>query len=399
MSELDYSGLSDRGRKRENNEDFVLFRENLLLVADGVGGEYGGDIASRLACEMTAETFFSLLDRGCCPAVALARALEAANAGILRAAAGQGRPMATTICALFLRGSSACYTHLGDSRIYLFRGGRLRRLTRDHRPAPGPGGTPGGEVPENIITRALGMGDRPGICVRGIGIRRGDIFFAVTDGLTGPVEDGNIAAVLRRDSDIGAAARTLVGMANERGGPDNITIGLLRVRETGRRRLPAAVAAVALAALLAVTLSAVLGDGCGWRLERARQARARAETVLVRGEVEGFLRERWIPAWERFGDGGWYEVLGFYVSGGEARMRRVSDDSLLEKYRLPAAGGGTARIGIDDLALERRPEGWRVSFVQDYRSGNTRERSLVTLLLVREAGTWKVKDDLEERIE
>jgi PPM family protein phosphatase len=210
---------------RENNEDRYLVREGgsttLLAVADGVGGEAGGEMASAAAVDALAATFFGADRDLLAPAEALAAAIRGANDAVLGAAGQSGQPgAASTLVAAAIAGSSAVIGNLGDSRAYLLRDSEIRLLTADHA----------GEF-QSSITRFVGdpRGVQPDVFVEVL--RPGDRLLLCSDGLTRHVPDAEIAATVRR-TDIDRAATALVDLAKSRGGEDNITVVLYAARRT-----------------------------------------------------------------------------------------------------------------------------------------------------------------------
>lgn len=178
-------------------------------MADGVGGEAGGEIASGAAVDALASTFeFRAADI----TGALAASMRAANDAVLRAAEERAKPnAASTMVAAVSRGRQLAIANLGDSRAYLVRDGAARQVTADHA-----GATP------NSITRFLGdpRGVAPDVFVEVL--RRRDRLVLCSDGLTRHVTAEEIAELSRERPD--HAAKALVDLANERGGEDNITV-------------------------------------------------------------------------------------------------------------------------------------------------------------------------------
>jgi protein phosphatase len=228
------AGRTDIGRKRQNNEDSLLVddRLGLYVVADGIGGQSGGEVASRMAVE-------SLRDRvkgGEGGSTALVAGFQAANNGILTAARATPalESMGTTMTALLVERDTVQVAHVGDSRAYLLRDGQLEQLTDDHG-LVAEQVRAGLVTPDqarrspyrHIITRALGMGTALQVDVRSVQVRRGDLFLLCTDGLTEMVGDEMLAGILsgRRPDE---AADQLVAAANANGGVDNITVVVVR---------------------------------------------------------------------------------------------------------------------------------------------------------------------------
>jgi len=250
--------LSDAGMVRRRNEDSLGYDEELgvFVVCDGMGGHGGGDVASRLAVDAIVDGVRRHHEHHCLAASdrrssarawhhreAVREALRSANLRVtLAGERGQGtRGMGTTAVVLKAAPEALIVAHVGDSRVYRFSDSRgLDRLTRDHsllnyRIDDGTLRT-AGEIEQfqdrNVIVRALGAEDgrqaRPDIST--VARHAGDVFLLCTDGLTGLVDDSEIAAVLEAGrGDLPWAARQLVATALARGGDDNVTVLLVRV--------------------------------------------------------------------------------------------------------------------------------------------------------------------------
>jgi PPM family protein phosphatase len=239
---------------RPDNEDRWLVREQLgvtlLAVADGVGGQAGGEVASGAAVDTLADRFYAALASADLRS-SLAAAMRDTNDAVVRAGDEQGRHgAASTLVAAAVRDRDAAIANLGDSRAYLVRGGTVRQLTADHA----------GER-ANAITRFVGdpRGVQPDVFVESL--RSGDRLVLCSDGLTRHVADAEIAVHVSR-AEPAAAADRLVELANERGGEDNVTVVVYRApRSAGLfSRLATALLVVLLvmglaAAVLAVALS------------------------------------------------------------------------------------------------------------------------------------------------
>lgn len=237
---------SDTGRVRERNEDRWLARRYagtvLIAVADGVGGSSGGDIASGLTVETLAAAFAAPTFRESTQS-ALANAIQRANDAVLRRSAELGHPQAaSTLVTAAIRGREACVANVGDSRAYLIRRGTSRQITTDHA------GEPAGS-----ITRFLGdaRGVQPDIFVETL--QPGDRLVLCSDGLTRHVSDAEIAAHASA-ADPARAADALIGMANSRGGLDNVTVLIYPAGRRGTAR-----ATIGIAILVALLVVGVAG--------------------------------------------------------------------------------------------------------------------------------------------
>jgi protein phosphatase len=249
--DVELANASDVGCERTQNEDYFLYieprdddefhhRGRLILVADGIGGRNGGEVASRLAAETVRDIFLETADGEDSRSVLIA-GFQAAHRAILDIAGEtpELRGMGTTCCAAILRNGRMYYGHAGDSRIYLIRGGRAEPLTQDHNVVARMvrDGLIGEEdarhhPQRNVLTAALGLdsesvaGDFP---VDPLALLAGDIILLCTDGLHGLVSDEEFSLTMAEQS-LSDACRELVALAKFRGGPDNITVQLLRVR-------------------------------------------------------------------------------------------------------------------------------------------------------------------------
>jgi protein phosphatase len=237
---VESAALSDTGRVRTVNQDAHLGGTRVFAVADGVGGAAGGSIASAVVVEGLAG-----LDDGRPSCDALAARIELADQTIrdLAAAAPRLHRMATTVtaAAVLPGGTDLAVAHVGDSRLYRLRRGRLQRLTEDHtlgaeldRMDRGQTDGRAARSLSHVLTRAVGLAERATPDVSIHALRDGDVFLLCSDGLTAHVDDHELERSLGGREPLIAAARRLVATANARGGSDNITVALFRVGAGGR---------------------------------------------------------------------------------------------------------------------------------------------------------------------
>ncbi|HOD51510.1 MAG TPA: Stp1/IreP family PP2C-type Ser/Thr phosphatase [Candidatus Hydrogenedentes bacterium] len=246
--ELQVHLLSDVGEKREHNEDGCMLcvpedasmvhdRGRLFAVADGMGGVSGGALASKLALQTLADVYYSGQEGQSIP-VRMRAAIREANHRIFEEA--ENRPeyygMGTTVSALVLHGSNAYVAHVGDSRVYLSRKGEpLFQITHDHSLVAEQ--LRGGIISEeearnhslkNLITRAVGTKEDVKVDLFTFPVREKDTLLLCSDGLCGVLEDTAIRESMDIDN-LQGASRMLVGKALQKGGPDNITVTLVRL--------------------------------------------------------------------------------------------------------------------------------------------------------------------------
>lgn len=243
---------TDVGRRRDHNEDHhaawipddpaeLEHRGMLLVVADGMGGSQAGEVASKLAAETVVQRYVA--GAGNSPLADLRAAVESANRQVFEQ--GMADPhlsgMGTTCTALALRGNQAWIAHVGDSRAYMMRGYELSLLTRDHtlvahlieqnelsledaRTDPR----------RNVMLRSVGVGEDVEVDAEPIEgpLKPGDTLLLCSDGLHGLVSDEELGQAMQQE-DMTSACQDLLALANERGGPDNITVVMARIESVG----------------------------------------------------------------------------------------------------------------------------------------------------------------------
>src|SRR5213596_1721701 len=267
---IQVSAKTDLGKTRDHNEDRFLVadltrgeaslqqpvrehdvgeRGTLLIVADGMGGAAAGELASQMA----ADTIYDQLirtwrsEKEATPqrfAYRLKESVEVANGQIHAYAKAhpEVRGMGTTTTAVGILNDHVYLTQVGDSRAYLIRNGQAVQLTKDQSLMQRL--VEAGELTEeeaakserrNIILQALGPDARVKVDLTHQEVRRGDILVLCSDGLSGQVKKEEIAEIVTRASDLQTAADRLIALANERGGPDNITVIIARFDGAGLR--------------------------------------------------------------------------------------------------------------------------------------------------------------------
>ncbi|MEW6522642.1 MAG: Stp1/IreP family PP2C-type Ser/Thr phosphatase [Bacillota bacterium] len=243
------SVASDVGRVREANEDYYCLcqlmtgcRPVLMAVADGMGGFEAGEVASRLAVEETRRWLEVHAGGGEDLQCALATACAAANERVYRVALDTFgySGMGTTLTAALWAADRLVLAHVGDSRAYLVRKGRLQRLTADHSVVGAM--VQNGELGEreamrhpqrNLLTKALGTEPRLNIDIAEHAVCDGDIIVMCTDGLTNLVASEEILEAINGCRDLAGLGDQLVEMANARGGNDNITVLVAGIGRAG----------------------------------------------------------------------------------------------------------------------------------------------------------------------
>jgi serine/threonine protein phosphatase PrpC len=231
----EHIGLSHRGRRRRHNEDAYVVQPPLFAVADGMGGAKAGEVASALAADAVQESG----NNGESGEARVAALIEEANRRVFRRASEdrEASGMGTTMTVALVEDDEVAIGHVGDSRAYLIREGRLEQLTDDHSLVAELVRS-GKLTPEeaeahpqrSVITRALGTEADVDVDTFSVRAAPGDLFLLCSDGLTSMVDDETILdAVEQNRADLEQAARTLVNAANRGGGEDNITVVFFEV--------------------------------------------------------------------------------------------------------------------------------------------------------------------------
>ena len=237
--QLEAAGDSNIGRTRASNQDSGYRGYNLFFVADGMGGHAGGDIASAIVTHRVAQVdlIFDSPDEA---AEAMRAAMIAANRKLSQTVEEHGElaGMGTTFSGLMLAGGKMAIAHIGDSRIYMARAGKVKQITKDHTFVQRLVDT-GRITPEEALThprrsvlmRVLGdVEDAPEIDLMTLGTKPGDRWLLCSDGLSGVVPDDVVNRILTENGSPADACELLVYEALEHGAPDNVTVVIVDVK-------------------------------------------------------------------------------------------------------------------------------------------------------------------------
>ena len=245
--EFDYFALTDTGRTRSNNEDSVALDAStgVMVLADGMGGYNAGEVASGMATEFIREKLGQWLNQasGTASDADVRRAMDIcvdnANRAIFDAANSipQYAGMGTTLVVGVFRDRRLLLGHVGDSRGYRLRAGRLQQLTRDHSLLQEQVDAglltveqAAHSVNRNLVTRAVGVEDTVLLDTQQHEVQPGDVYLLCSDGLSDMLDDDAITQLMLGANGLEETATALVDAANEAGGKDNISVVLARVR-------------------------------------------------------------------------------------------------------------------------------------------------------------------------
>jgi PPM family protein phosphatase len=222
--------ITDTGRKRRRNEDAYVCEPPLFAIADGMGGAQAGEVASRLAAAALRESGAKTLggERR------ISDLIQEANRRVYDRSSTDPNTsgMGTTITVALVENDNVAFGHVGDSRAYLIRDGRMEQVTEDHSLVNEllKSGKLSREEAEShpqrsVITRALGTDPDVDVDTFTIAAEAGDVFLLCSDGLTDMVGEGEILELVERNrDDLNSALKSLVKAANRSGGDDNITV-------------------------------------------------------------------------------------------------------------------------------------------------------------------------------
>lgn len=361
-STLAYAGASDVGLVRSGNEDAYLIEPPLYAVADGLGGHQAGEVASQLAIEVLYGNAPKHAD-----AKALGRAVRAANAAVIEAAAqGRGRTgMGTTITVAMVEGTHIALAHVGDSRAYLLNAGQLVQLSEDHSMVAdmvrsGSLTAEGARVhpSRSVITRALGSDPNMVADAFDVDAMPGDRLLLCSDGLTSMVTDDVIEKILQTAPSPEAAVARLLASANDAGGQDNITAvvvdieGAVATRPAAQHSTPADPPASTppagrawLARVLWLLLAIAIVAGAIWAADSYAKSQAYviAENGVVAvyqgvpGEFAG-IRLNWLQTVSEVPVAALDPVTATRLTAGVRVGSLPEAYALLEQYRAQALG-------------------------------------------------------------
>jgi len=246
-------GLSDIGLVRQNNEDVWAQLPDIgfYVLADGMGGHQAGEVAAREAvnalCRVLSKKLGPAKEEAALSEIKelLRRAIVHVNGLVYKMGRARQdlRGMGTTLCCLLFHSKGLIFAHVGDSRIYRFRGKKLEQLTKDHsllRELVDQGQIDEQQATDflykNIITKAIGTEPKVDPSVDSREMRNNDVYLMCSDGLSDLLTCREIETTLQHSPTLCDAAENLVALANEKGGRDNITVVIVKVEGLHERK-------------------------------------------------------------------------------------------------------------------------------------------------------------------
>lgn len=249
---VDAFGLTDAGNVRQFNEDRIVVAPEIgvMALADGMGGHRAGEVASHMAADLVVNGLRSHFAHAGAtaaqhsPLLAIDKSINQANRAIYEAAraSAERKGMGTTLAVALFHDDGVAIAHVGDSRIYRLRGGKLALLTRDDsllRQQVESGLIAASDIADShnrsLVTQALGVAEHVEPHLRDVDLVPGDIFLLCSDGLNDLVDDDDIELIVHSlSANLPLAAQVLVQTAKDNGGYDNVSVILARARWRSR---------------------------------------------------------------------------------------------------------------------------------------------------------------------
>ena len=259
MTRLQIAFRTESEKDASTESESFFCKDNFFLVAEGLGGDYLGEMARETAKQGISSSFFKHLKKDRSPGMAIVSALTEVNGEMLAESRKIGKKMAASVSAVYISGKIMYFCHLGDSRVYCLQREEIVQLTRDHTvAAEDTFAEMGGEDPRLLkaLTDGLGIHEKPDIKVKTFGLRDKDVILMTTEGLTRYLSNMQILKLSMKQSSVKRFAGRLIEEAKRKGARDSMTLGLIRVSEFP---LPLNKSVFAAAILLALALAGGYG--------------------------------------------------------------------------------------------------------------------------------------------
>lgn len=429
MDTLQIAFKTHRGSQEGKDYDSFLYKQNLFIVAEGVGGGHCGDFIKEWVFRTIYESFFRHLSKVQSPADALIYALEKANEGILNEREKLGEKTAASVSVVYVKDRIMYFSHLGDSRIYSLHGGELNQLTRDHTlDEEEPFAEARFRNPRAVraLTEGLGIHEKPTINVKKYPLNKKDLIIMTTGGLTIRVSNREIFKLSSKIKNPERLCNRLIDLARRKGGDGNMTVGTMRFGKLSKE-LHHVIILYSLFFLL--ILSAMGGYALKYSEQRpqgdqpidqpkdfqpvkesSRPQRGRGildeeremsphnqagDTMPFRespgNNIYSFI-SRWKAAWEN--TAGENSDIEHYLSFYSENFLSMGLDKYGWGHDKAEKGRSNRwiRIDISDIKISqpRADNQVEVRFLQNYRVSNVSDTSHKVLTLIKEGKEWKI---------
>jgi len=431
MARLQTAFKTESGKDALTDGDSFFCKDNLFLVAEGVGGDYLGEMAKDAAYKGIPTRFFNHLSKEHSPGAALVSALTEVNNEMLIERKKIGKKMAASVSVVYVSGKMMYFCHLGDSRIYCLQRGEIVQLTRDHTVGEEDSyAEMEGRDPRLLraLTDGLGIHEAPDIKVKTFALRDNDVILMTTEGLTRYLSNMQILKLSMKQNGVKKLAARLLEEAKRKGARDSMTLGIIRFKEFPvpvNRRVVAGTAMVVAVALLGgyalrsgqkpvpqidqkgrETLvlpeekerkpqpskpeEAVKGSAPAAKAAQQPEENTRKEPSMDQ-EVHRFLRE-WKTAWENTAgsEANIAAFMAFYSDDFHSqglnkdgwREEKADRNKKKQWIKIELRGITIGVVGSDNRL--------QVRFVQEYKSSNFSVSTNKSLLLKKGNSGWKI---------
>jgi len=440
MANLQFTFKTDWGPLEGMEGDSFFHQDNLFIVAEGLGGDYGGKIARDISCRVISDSFFKYISEIHAPAEAIIQALIDANQAFIDEAKKLDSKIAASVSVVYIENHIMYFSHLGDSRVYCIQGSKINQLTRDHtlqEEAPiAPPKSNDSRIMQ-ALTEGLGINQQPNIEVKKYPLERRDLVILTTDGFTSRISNKEILRYSQKYRNIETMSHNILELAWKKGGNQDMTLGIIRygVFSRATKALITAYTSFALVIVLVFvwylaqfggdktgTESTIAGKKVASTLDEPKQDRPQAEIInkqtkkikkptptapSIKGEksiadvnvehINVFL-EKWKSAWEN--TAGNVQNMNQYISlySKDFLSRGMNRDAWKKDKRSKGSRKKWIRVGIDRLKISEpsADNTITVSFFQKYSSSNYSSQSNKVLILRKENNEWKIYREISD---
>jgi serine/threonine protein phosphatase PrpC len=228
---LDIAFKTDQKKDAGETGDSFFHKNDLFIVANGLGDEVLANEAKSRACDVINQSFFRCLARGMSPGNALIAAVKEANNQIMRERKRVGRDMAASVSIVYIKDGVMYFTHLGDSRVYCLHDGAINQLTRDHtllEEDPLAAKDSRDAQLMQTLTEGLGIHDKPAVKVKKFALQQKDVIVMTTNGLTSGLSNRDILRISSKTTNVRKLCGVLTKAARDRGAKRDVTVGIIR---------------------------------------------------------------------------------------------------------------------------------------------------------------------------
>jgi serine/threonine protein phosphatase PrpC len=440
MANLHFTFKTDWGPLEGMEGDSFFYKDNLFIVVEGLGGDYGGKIARDISCRVISDSFFQHMSEIHAPAEAITQALLETNQAFIDEAKRLESKIVASVSVVYIQDHIMYFSHLGDSRIYSIHGSKINQLTRDHtlqEEAPiAPLKSNDSRIMQ-ALTEGLGINQQPNIEVKKYPLERRDLVILTTDGFTSRISNKEILRYSQKYRNIETMSHNILELAWKKGGNQGMTLGIIRygVFSRATKAIITAYTSFALVIVLVVvwylaqfggqktgTEKTITASKVQQTLKEPKKDRPQTEitnkqtkkiikpaplTPVVKEEksisdvnnksINAFL-EKWKSAWEK--TAGKAPNMNTYISfySRDFLSRGMNRDAWKKDKSSKGSRKQWIRVGIERIKISEPSEDntVKVSFFQKYSSSNYSSQSEKVLILKKENNEWKIYREISD---